>query len=65
MRNKVQGPDTEAWAMPYDQLYEHIGHKIGLNDVWDWQTNRQSELEIRCADCDGEEPILTIDAPAR
>jgi hypothetical protein len=51
--------------MDYDALHQHIGHKIELNDVWDWQTNREVGLEIRCTekDCESSEPLLQIDTP--
>jgi len=54
-----------AYYMDYDVMRYHIGHKIELNDVWDWQTNRESGLEIRCAnkECEGCEPIFEIDNP--
>lgn len=45
----------------YDQLRQYVGKKITLDDVWDWQTNRESGLEIRCEEAD--EPIFQIDNP--
>ncbi len=52
-----------AYVMPYDALRHHVGHKIEIYDVWDWQTNRESGIEIRCLedDCEGCEPLLEMD----
>lgn len=52
-----------AYLMPYEELRYHVGHKITLSDVWNWQTNREYELEIRCEDCISCEPLLSIDTP--
>lgn len=49
--------------MGYDELSYHIGHKLELNEVYDWQSNLVIGLEIRCADCEGCEPILELDNP--
>lgn len=57
--------EHRPYLMEYDQLHYHIGHKIILNDIWDWHTNRESGLEIRCEEkeCEGCEPLLEIDNP--
>jgi len=44
----------KLYSMNYDELNEHIGHNIELNDIWDWNTNRQIGIEVRCKDCDTE-----------
>lgn len=51
--------------MSYDELAHHIGHKVELNDVLDWDTNRVTSIEIRCTNkaCEGCEPLLEIDTP--
>ena len=52
-------------VLPYDDLRRHVGHEIEINDVWDWATNRESGVEIRCRenDCAGCEPLLEADNP--
>ena len=54
-----------TYIMPYDELRHHVGHEIEINDVWDWQTNRESGIEIRCREdeCAGCEPLLETDNP--
>lgn len=47
--------------LTYEELHEHIGHTIDLNDIWDWDTNRETGIEIRCRDCEGCEPLLEMD----
>lgn len=53
--------------MNYEEMRFHVGHKLVLFDVWDWETNREIGLEIRCANkkCEGCEPILTFDIPKK
>lgn len=57
--------NTPHYIMSYDELAHHIGHKIELNDVLDWNTNRVTSIEIRCTNkaCEGCEPLLEIDTP--
>lgn len=54
-----------TYIMPYDELRRHVGHEIEINDVWDWQTNRETGIEIRCREdeCAGCEPLLETDNP--
>jgi len=60
---KKEPQEPIHYAIDYDGLHAHIGHKIVVNDIWDWATNRETGLEIRCADCEGEEPLLEMDLP--
>jgi hypothetical protein len=53
----------KIYSMDYDELNEHIGHTIVCNDVWDWQTNRQTGIEIRCLDCDTEPLFEAVAIP--
>lgn len=55
------------YTMNYEEMRFHVGHKLVLFDVWDWETNREIGLEIRCANkkCEGCEPILTFDIPKK
>ena len=55
--------DKKFWLLTYDELHEHIGHKIVLNDIWDWGTNREIGIEIRCETCEASEPLLDYDLP--
>lgn len=50
--------------MSYEELSNHVGHKIEINHVFSWQTNNESSLEIRCLEkgCESCEPLLEIDA---
>ena len=54
-----------SYIMPYEALCQHVGHKIEINDVWDWETNTETSVEIRClhGDCEGCEPLLEVDNP--
>ena len=52
---------NNTYTMPYEAMRYHIGHNIQLNDVWDWQTNRETSLEVRCNDCENCEPIMEVD----
>lgn len=50
----------------YNELRDHIGHQLELNDIWDWTTNRETGLEIRCKTCAEKgacEPLLELDTP--
>lgn len=49
----------------YETFRYHIGHKIEILDVWDWRTNREFSLELRCAEpsCEGCDPLLEMDMP--
>ena len=51
----------KPYVLSYDELREHVGHDIEINDVWDFGTNREIEVEIRCKDCEGCEPLLSMD----
>lgn len=54
-----------TYCLPYDELRCHVGHKVEIIDVWDWVTNRETSIEIRCLeeDCEGCEPLLEADNP--
>lgn len=47
--------------LSYDELRQHTNCKIELNDVTDFQTNKEIAVEIRCVDCENSEPLLTLD----
>jgi len=55
----------DIYLMPYDELRYHVGHDIEINDVWDWHTNKETSIEIRCREneCAGCEPLLEVDNP--
>ncbi len=55
----------DTYVLPYDGLRHHVGHEIEINDVWDWITNRETGIEIRCLEvgCEGCEPLLEADNP--
>ena len=54
-----------TYQMMYDDLRQHVGHTIKLNEVWDWGSNSETGVEIRCleSECDGCEPLLEVDNP--
>lgn len=58
-KSKIKLPPV-PYVIDYDDLRYHVGHKIEINDVWDWHTNRETSIEIRCLDCDCE-PLLEVD----
>ena len=49
----------------YDELHDHIGHKLQVIEVYDWATNREIALEIICTTCgdDPGEPLVMFDNP--
>ena len=49
----------------YNAFHYHIGHKVEILDVWDWHTNIETSIEIRCSEpsCEGCEPLLEMDMP--
>jgi len=53
--------EPQVYSMGYDELNTHVGHRIEINDVWDWGTNRQTGIEVRCLDCEGEGPLFEVE----
>ena len=51
------------WVMTNKELEYHLGHKLVLQEKWDWHTNRAFGIEIRCEEpgCETEEPLLDGD----
>lgn|SRR5574343_48930 len=51
-------------VLSYEELSNHVGHKIEINHVFSWHTNKESSIEIRCIDkgCESCEPLLEINA---
>ena len=58
-------PENPHYVMSYEQMHHHIGHNLELNDIWDWETNRETGIEIRCSDCEGTEPLIDYDNPTK
>jgi hypothetical protein len=54
-----------TYILPYDELRFHVGHKIEINTVQDWHTNREYLIEIYCLDerCKGSERLMEMDSP--
>ena len=54
-----------TYILSYDELRFHVGHDIEIGDVWDWVTNRETGIEIRCREvgCEDCEPLLEADNP--
>ena len=63
IKMKKNNMKNTPYIMSYNELRYHVGHKIELNDVWDWGTNRETSIEIRCSQCEGVEPLLEVDVP--
>lgn len=56
----------DVFHMDDESMQMHCGHTLILQDVWSWQENRQTGIELRCVTCGGdggsdEEPLFEMD----
>lgn len=57
----------KSFSLNYMGLHGHKGHRLEIQPVWYWITNREIGLEIRCLEpeCEDTEPIFEMDLPKK